>query len=322
MDRCSVGQSQATDIESGEQPGESEAIDRAPEDAHAAAGEIPLSRLQAANVSTVPQRSPLRYPGGKTWLVPHILEWLKTTKPRILIEPFAGGGIASLTAVMEPLVEQAIMMELDRDVAAFWQAALHEGDALAKRVLEFEPTLERLQKLQKDASGTVLERGFRTLVLNRTRRAGVLAEGASFIKDGENGKGLLSRWYPKTLSDRLEAIRKHADRIVFYQGDGSQVLSGLLRGRAQAAAFVDPPYTASTGKRAGTRLYAHKDIDPASIFELLAQARSNFLMTYDNAPEIVQLIRKHEFHAVSVEMKNAHHDRLRELVITRDPLFT
>ena len=40
------------------------------------------------------------------------------------------------------------------------------------------------------------------------------------------------------------------------------------------------------GKRAGTRLYAHKDIDPARIFETLAQTRANFLMTYDNAPEI------------------------------------
>ena len=317
-----MAKSKATDIESGEPPGESETIGETPEAAHAADGEIPLSRLPAANVSTVQQRSPLRYPGGKTWLVPHIRTWLKATTPEILVEPFAGGGIASLTAVMDGLVKQAIMVELDRDVAAFWHAALHEGDALARRVTHFQPTLERLRNLQGETPDTLVEQGFRTLALNRTRRAGVLAEGASFIKDGENGKGLLSRWYPQTLVDRLRAIKQHADRIVFYRGDGTQVLSGLLRGRAQAAAFVDPPYTASTGKRAGTRLYTHKDIDPASVFEVLAQRRANFLMTYDNAPEIVRLIRKHEFHAVSVEMKNAHHDRLRELIITRDPLFT
>ena len=317
-----MGTSEATNTGSGEPSSESEAIGGTPEDAHAADGEIPLSRLQAANVSTVRQRSPLRYPGGKTWLVPHIQTWLEATTPEILVEPFAGGGIASLTAVMDGLVKQAIMVELDRDVAAFWHAALHEGEALAQRVTHFQPTLERLRNLQGESPDTLVEQGFRTLALNRTRRAGVLAEGASFIKDGENGKGILSRWYPETLSDRLEAIKQHADRIVFYRGDGSQVLSGLLRGRAQAAAFVDPPYTASTGKRAGTRLYAHKDIDPARIFEVLAQARANFLMTYDNAPEVVRLIRAHGFHAVAVEMKNAHHDRLRELVITRDPLFT
>ena len=28
------------------------------------------------NVASVPQRSPFRYPGGKTWLIPHIRRWL------------------------------------------------------------------------------------------------------------------------------------------------------------------------------------------------------------------------------------------------------
>lgn len=28
------------------------------------------------NVASVPQRSPFRYPGGKTWLVPYVRDWL------------------------------------------------------------------------------------------------------------------------------------------------------------------------------------------------------------------------------------------------------
>ena len=88
---------------------------------------FPVSRLPAVNVSTVPQRSPLRYPGGKTWLIPHIREWLASANAKILIEPFAGGGIVSLTAVMERFVEYCVMVELDRDVAAFWHAALRDG---------------------------------------------------------------------------------------------------------------------------------------------------------------------------------------------------
>ena len=38
--------------------------------------------------------------------------------PRLLVEPFAGGGIVSLTAVMENLADESIMVELDKDVAA------------------------------------------------------------------------------------------------------------------------------------------------------------------------------------------------------------
>lgn len=85
---------------------------------------FPASSIPAVNVAAVPQRSPLRYPGGKTWLIPHIRHWLESTEPEILIEPFAGGAIVSLTAVMENLAKTAVMVEIDRDVAAFWRSAL------------------------------------------------------------------------------------------------------------------------------------------------------------------------------------------------------
>ena len=282
---------------------------------------IPTSRLPAVNVSKVPQRSPLRYPGGKTWLIPHIREWLAATPPKILIEPFAGGGIVSLTAVMEQLVERCIMIELDHDVAAFWHAALRHEEFLIDQMQRFTPTHERVSKLGNSSPQGVAEHGFRTLVLNRTRRAGILAPGAALTKNGENGKGIQSRWYPDTLAARLSAIGEHADKITFCEADGMQLIAPLLHGWGQqAAVFLDPPYTAG-GKRAGARLYTHSNIDHASLFETLARNNSNFLMTYDCAPEIVELIRQHRFHAVSVKMKNAHHDYLRELVITREPLF-
>jgi DNA adenine methylase len=35
------------------------------------------------------------------------------TKPLVLVEPFAGGGIISLTALFENLVERVVMVELD-----------------------------------------------------------------------------------------------------------------------------------------------------------------------------------------------------------------
>ncbi|MDQ3584451.1 MAG: DNA adenine methylase [Acidobacteriota bacterium] len=57
---------------------------------------------QVVNVAAVPQRSPFRYPGGKTWLVPRIRQWLKQ-RPAEFIEPFAGGGIVGLTVAAENL---------------------------------------------------------------------------------------------------------------------------------------------------------------------------------------------------------------------------
>ena len=281
-----------------------------------------VSRVAVVNVATVPQRSPLRYPGGKTWLVPHIREWLEHTSPEILIEPFAGGGIVSLTAVMEELVKSAVMVEIDRDVAAFWRSALESGATLCEWIGQFDPTLESLRKIEQSVPESVIEHGFKTLVLNRTRRGGVLARGASFCKTGENGRGIGSRWYPETLIKRLAAIQKHSESISFVEGDGMKLLPILLRGWGRdAAVFIDPPYTAAGGKKAGSRLYGHCSIDHAALFAMLSEHKSNFLMTYDAAPEIIELVRKYGFNAVALSMKNGHHNRLTELVITSDPLF-
>src|SRR5206468_7753694 len=75
------------------------------------------------NVASVPQRSPFRYPGGKTWFIPHLRDWLQSFKnrPSVFVEPFAGGGIASLTVAMEDLAERVVMAELDSNVAAVWK---------------------------------------------------------------------------------------------------------------------------------------------------------------------------------------------------------
>ena len=105
---------------------------------------------RTVNVSSVPQRSPFRYPGGKTWLIPWARQWLmhQRQKPQTLIEPFAGGGIVSLTAVFEGLVEQAVMVEIDESVSSVWRAIL-DGHAqwLANRIVEFDLTPENVREV-------------------------------------------------------------------------------------------------------------------------------------------------------------------------------
>ena len=96
-----------------------------------------------------------------------------------------------MTAVMEGLVKRCIMIELDRDVAAFWHTALRQGDELIRRVQAFAPTRSNVQVLTNVAPRDIAEHGFRTLVLNRTRRSGILAPGASLSRGACNIKGVL-----------------------------------------------------------------------------------------------------------------------------------
>jgi len=123
------------------------------------------------------------------------------------------------------------------------------------------------------------------------------------------------------LALRLEPLASFSGRIAFFEGDGTRLLPLILQGQEhRTAVFLDPPYTAG-GKRAGRRLYNDSWLDHEALFRLLAGHEVNFLMTYDASAEVRALITKYGFHAATVVMKNAHHNRLRELVITPAPTF-
>ena len=271
------------------------------------------------NIASVPQRSPFRYPGGKTWFVPTLRKWLKSKrkKPSLLIEPFAGGGIISLTAIFEDLTERALMVELDEQVAAVWQSIVDgHADWIINKILTFELNKQNLFfELNKEYHDPK-HIAFQTILKNRTFHGGIFAKGSSIFKYGENGKGLLSRWYPFTLARRIKNINYIRSRLDFINADGMEIMRSYAS-KTNIVYFIDPPYTAG-GKRAGARLYKHYDIDHERLFELCKTLKGDFILTYDNADEVKALARKYGFEISPISMKNTHHAEMTELVIGRD----
>lgn len=271
------------------------------------------------NVSSVPQRSPFRYPGGKTWLIPRVRQWLIShhDKPTELIEPFAGGAIVSLTAAFEQLAHGVTMVEYDDDVASVWETILGtDAKWLAERITAFELTPENVRDELSKTRVSRREQAFHTLLRNRVNYGGILAPGSSMIKYGENGKGIASRWYPETLKKRILEIDKVKERIQFIHGNGLTVMRDNGN-RRDVVFFIDPPYTAA-GKKAGRRLYTCNELDHEKLFEIAASIHGDFLMTYDNAEGVMELARRHNFDTQIISMNNTHHAELTELLIGRD----
>ncbi len=279
----------------------------------------PSPAERPVNVASVPQRSPFRYPGGKTWLVPVFRRWLTSlpTSPDALVETFAGGAIIGLTAAFEKLVRHVVLVELDADVASVWQTVLGgEAEWLASRIVRFELSSVSLQTELSSPAETTRARAFQTILRNRTAHGGILAEGAGVIKTGEGGRGLASRWYPTTLARRIRDIAHVADRLTFVHGDAFAALA-QHRENPNAVFFIDPPYTAG-GKRAGSRLYSHSEIDHERLFRECERLAGDFLMTYDHAPEVVALAQRHGFATRAIAMKNTHHAKMSELLVGRN----
>lgn len=265
------------------------------------------------NVASVPQRSPFRYPGGKTWLVPIVRQWLKQERKSIevLIEPFAGGGIVSLSAAFEKLANHVTMVEMDEEVAAVWEVILNgKNQWLADKILSFDLTHENIKTELGNPNKQLQDVAFCTILKNRVFHGGILARGSGMIKNGENGKGINSRWYPKTLHDRIVAISYVKERIDFISGDAFEIIERNLDNE-NAYFFIDPPYTI-----AGRRLYTYFDVDHEKLFALTSQIKGRFMLTYDDTAEIRQLASKYNLEYRTIPMKTTHHLEKHEIIVS------
>jgi len=258
--------------------------------------------------------SPFRYPGGKTWFIKTARKWLKRQPktPLLLVEPFGGGAGISLTAVNEGLVRGAAFAELNPDVGAAWQCMLNgEAGWLSRRITQFKIGRRRVERVLSRKPRSKRDRAFKCLLRNRTARGGVIAGGAGLIRDGEDEQGIGSRWYPGALSARIRKISSLKTKLRFFRSDGFRLIQKHLR-RKRAVFFIDPPYT-----KAARRLYTHWDIDHEKLFKLLSRAAGDVLMTYDDTPEVRKLAKKYRFKVRRISMNTTHHERKRELMISR-----
>lgn len=268
--------------------------------------------MKLVNIASVPQRSPFRYPGGKTWLIPIVREWLlQDHNKKELIEPFAGGGIVSLTAAFENLADHITMVELDEEVAAVWNVILNEkNEWLANAILNFELSHENVSKELNNLNKKIEDVAFCTILKNRVFHGGIIAKGSGMLKNGENGKGIASRWYARTLAARIKAINTIKHKIEFLQTDAFKVIEQNIN-KTDAYFFIDPPYAG-----AGKRLYTYFDIDHEKLFYLVSKIKGRFMLTYDDTDDIRALASKYKLLFQSIPMKTTHHVKKHEIIIS------
>ena len=277
--------------------------------------DVNYSINRPVNVSSIPQRSPFRYPGGKTWLVPYVRRWMlsRPQRPARLIEPFGGGAIVSLTTAFESLAGQVLFSEMDGGVAAVWKVILNgRSEWLAKEIERFELNEKNVRAVLGRAATTVPELAFQTLLRNRVQRGGIMAVGAGLVKTGEGNRGLAARWYPQTLARRIREINTQKEKLVFSQGDGLALVAEHAED-SETVFYVDPPYTI-----AAKRLYTCWQVDHEALFAQMQRVRGDFLMSYDNTAEVQELAARFGFATRPIAMKNTHHQEMTELLIGRD----
>ncbi|MBL4836855.1 MAG: DNA adenine methylase [Kordiimonadaceae bacterium] len=242
--------------------------------------------------------TPLRYPGGKGRLTNYIRQVLRLNNlvGGSYIEPYAGGAGIAIELLITQQVSHIHLNDLNESIHAFWHAVLHQPEALCRLIFDTSVTMEEWRKqkhiLTNASDASALELGFATFFLNRTNRSGIIFNGGVIGGKNQTGKWKIDARYNKQgLINRIEEITTLAHRISLTQLDAADFITIFLPTMPkQSLVYFDPPYFVK-----GQGLYQnHYDKEDHQTISKLIQSgiKQNWLVSYDNAPEICKLYRK------------------------------
>ena len=237
--------------------------------------------------------SPLRYPGGKRklfYLFGQLIESNGLTGCSYA-EPYAGGAGLALKLLFKGLVSHIYINDIDSSIFAFWYSVLNHTNELSSLIRSTRVNMKnwRLQRaVQRNRDKvTKLELGFSTFYLNRTNRSGILNGGVIGGKDQSGKYKLNVRYNKKDLVNRINQVAERKDQITISNGEGRDFIDLILKRRhTKLLLYLDPPYFVK-----GNELYENHFTyrDHKELSEKIRQITGNWIVSYDNVPEIKNL---------------------------------
>lgn len=259
--------------------------------------------------------SPFRYPGGKSWLAPSMVEAVSKCGAATFVEPFAGGASVGLAVASKLPGVSVGLTEKDPGVAATWRAILgEERESLCDLIATFDMSRENAEAYLSLPHRSDLEMAFATILRNRCNYGGIIGANVRMLKSGDSGRGVLSRWYPETLCKRIMHIGSMSDRIHFCEGDALEAMEAT---KPESMLFVDPPYCFD-GKGVGKRLYSHWDVDQQQVFQSVANHDGPVIATHANDVQVKQMLDGLGLHHRVISMHGNRNVKQQEIVIAND----
>ena len=198
-------------------------------------------------------RSPLRYPGGKAFLIDTVRSVVTSS---VFIEAYTGSAVLSLNMVHS--VKTVILNDMDPGIYAIWQSiadpTLAEKFAQAVESASIDiSTYNQCADIFRIEHEPTIELAFATLFLNRTNFGGML--GATVIGGlKQDGKYKMSvRFNKRLMATRIRKASRLFRNVKVLNMDAIDLtdMDGFL--------YLDPPYLDIDG-RIYRYNYSHDDM--------------------------------------------------------------
>jgi len=241
-------------------------------------------------------KSVLRYPGGKSRAVKHILPWIPE-QTQVLVSPFFGGGSIEFAWAAANPGGRVLACEKFEPLAVFWQQALRDPVPIADAAEKLRQRMTRGRFRHLQGLHTTIQHPATMAAvyysLNRSSFSGATLSG------GASDEAIKKR-FTKSSIDRLRAFS--APNVDVWQDDAVRwlkpVLRDLYRRRLlpnRVFIYLDPPYFAASGLY-GHNGSTHDDFNHAKLAEVLRRLDGlgvRWLLSYDDVKAVRELYSRY-----------------------------
>lgn len=267
--------------------------------------------------------SPLRYPGGKGKLSSFMEMMIKKTghEGGTYIEPFAGGAGIALELLEKNVVSEIVINDYDKGIYSFWRAVLTETDRFIKEIENIPITLDEWDRQRhiclNEDSRYSFELGFATFFMNRTNRSGIIKGGVIGGRKQTGKWKIDARFNKMNLIERINNIADNKDSIHLYNKEIESFIENYLpKYENNALVYFDPPYF-NKGKQLYLNYFNYDD--HKRIEKVINQTvNCDWIITYDDVPEIADLYSKHPLKRYDLNYSVASKRKESEIIVFSD----
>jgi DNA adenine methylase len=234
----------------------------------------PLANMRVNTHPHMPS-TVLRYPGGKSRAVKHILPRLPEAD--VYISPFFGGGAIELALAAQG--KRVIANDKFEPLYNFWQCLQEDADAVEHEVRRLQPfTKEKFHDCRSKILDQTIEpvrRAAMYFAINRSSFSGATLSGGY-------SKAAAETRFNDAAIERLRSI--DLSNIEFHNMDFKDF---LLDYGHLGVIYLDPPYLLASNKLYGTAGDMHEHFPHASLCEMLQRNPEwKWVLSYNDTQEI------------------------------------
>lgn len=244
--------------------------------------------VKLSNVEITENKSPLRYPGGKSKackvIYEQLIKYVDLSKFKDIASPFFGGGSFEFY-ISNKYDLNVYANDLFTPLISFWQAVKDDKDNLCTQLTGLQISKEQYNELKKNIIlQTGLEQAVNYFIINRCSFSGAICGGYS--------KQAAEKRFTDSSINRIAKLR--LDKFIFSNLDYNLFLKTVP---VNTLIFCDPPYLIDSNLY-GLTGDLHKGFDH-HLFADTIKKYNNWLICYNDCSTIRDLYKEYQIISVN-----------------------